>query len=164
MPRKRTQKATPAVIERLERTAHAIELRKSGATFAMIGDRFGVSAQSAHEMVMKGLRATLAEPAAELRALAVARLDQMLNAIWTAATNGDLQAQAGVLRLEERRAKLLELDAPKQIEDVRDVSGRQGEPAGEVEQDCQIASYPRCFSLTLARSANSTVWECQRAH
>jgi hypothetical protein len=43
----------------------------------------------------------------------------MLNAIWTAATNGDLQAQAGVLRLEERRAKLLGLDAPKQIEDVR---------------------------------------------
>jgi hypothetical protein len=46
----------------------------------------------------------------------------MLNAIWTAATNGDLQAQAGVLRLEERRAKLLGLDAPKQIEDVREVS------------------------------------------
>src|SRR5580658_7026930 len=122
MPRKKTQKATPAVIERLERTAQAIELRKSGATFARIGDHFGVSAQSAHEMVMKGLKATLAEPAAEHRALAVQRLDHMLNAIWTAATNGDLQAQAGVLRLEERRAKLLGLDAPKQIEDVRDVS------------------------------------------
>ena len=39
MPRKRTQKATQAVIERLKRTAQAIELRKSGATFAMIGDR-----------------------------------------------------------------------------------------------------------------------------
>ena len=123
MPRKKTQKATPAVIERLERTAQAIELRKSGATFARIGDHFGVSAQSAHEMVMKGLKATLAEPAAEHRALAVQRLDHMLNAIWPAATNGDLQAQAGVLRLEERRAKLLGLDAPnKQIEDVRDVS------------------------------------------
>jgi hypothetical protein len=123
MPRKKTQKATPAVIERLERTAQAIELRKSGATFARIGDHFGVSAQSAHEMVMKGLKATLAEPAAEHRALAVQRLDHMLNAIWTAATNGDLQAQAGVLRLEERRAKLLGLDAPnKQIEDVRGVS------------------------------------------
>jgi hypothetical protein len=122
MPRKKTQKATPAVIERLERTAQAIELRKSGATFAKIGDHFGVSAQSAHEMVTKGLKATLAEPAAEHRALAVQRLDHMLNAIWTAATNGDLQAQAGVLRLEERRAKLLGLDAPKQIEDVRDVS------------------------------------------
>jgi hypothetical protein len=39
MPRKKTQKATPA-----------------------IGDHFGVSAQSAHEMVTKGLKATLAEP------------------------------------------------------------------------------------------------------
>ena len=89
MPRKKTQKATPAAIERLERTAQAIELRKSGATFARIGDHFGVSAQSAHEMVMKGLKATLAEPAAEHRALAVQRLDHMLNAIWPAATNGD---------------------------------------------------------------------------
>jgi hypothetical protein len=49
---------------------------------------------------MKGLKATLAEPAAELRALAVERLDHMLAAIWPAATKGDLQAQAGVLRLE----------------------------------------------------------------
>jgi hypothetical protein len=111
MPRKRAQKATPVVIERLERTAQAIELRKSGATFAMIGDRFGVSAPSASEIVMKGLKATLAEPAAELRALAVQHLDHMLNEIWTAATNGNLQAQAGVLRLEERRAKLLGLEA-----------------------------------------------------
>src|ERR1700722_16528468 len=75
MPRTKTQKATPAVIQPLGRTAQAIELRKSGATFARIGDHFGVSAQSAHEMVMKGLKATLAEPAAEPRALAVQRLE-----------------------------------------------------------------------------------------
>jgi hypothetical protein len=122
MPRKRSQKATRAIIESAERTAKAIELRKSGATFKMIGDHFGMSAQSAHEMVMKGLKATLAEPAAELRALAVERLDHMLAAIWPAATKGDLQAQAGVLRLEERRAKLLGLDARQQIADVPDLS------------------------------------------
>src|SRR5271169_3049953 len=107
MPRKRTQKATVAIIESAERTAKAIELRKSGATFKKIGDHFGISAQSAHEMVTKGLKATLAEPAAELRPLAVARLDHMLAAIWKAASNGDLRAQAMVLRIEERRAKLL---------------------------------------------------------
>jgi hypothetical protein len=65
-PRRAGQQGRLAVIEPLERTAEAIDLRKSGATFAMIGDRLGVSAQSAHEMVMKGLKATLAEPAAEL--------------------------------------------------------------------------------------------------
>jgi hypothetical protein len=47
-----------------ERTAEAIELRKSGATFKMIGHHIGISAQSAHEMVTMGL-----EPAAKLRAL-----------------------------------------------------------------------------------------------
>ena len=59
-----TQKATGAIIESAERTAKAIELRKSGATFKKIGDHFGISAQSAHEMVTMGL-----EPAAKLRAL-----------------------------------------------------------------------------------------------
>jgi len=94
------------------------ELRKSGATFKKIGDHFGISAQSAHEMVTKGLKATLAEPAAELRALAVERLDHMLAAIWKAASNGDLRAQAMVLRIEERRAKLLGLDATQRLEEV----------------------------------------------
>jgi hypothetical protein len=122
VPRKRTQIATPAIIESLERTGEAIELRKAGATFAMIGDYFGISAQAAHAMVVKGLKATLAEPAAELRALAVERLDHMLSAIWGAATNGDLYAQAGVLRLEERRAKLLGLDTPQRIEEVGEVA------------------------------------------
>ena len=117
MPRKRTQKATVAIIESAERTAKAIELRKSGATFKKIGDHFGISAQSAHEMVTKGLKATLAEPAAELRALAVERLDHMLAAIWKAASNGDLRAQAMVLRIEERRATLLGLDARHAVGD-----------------------------------------------
>jgi hypothetical protein len=93
----------------------------------MIGEHFGITAPSAHAMVMKGLEATLAEPAAELRALAVERLDHMLAAIWTAATNGDLAAQAGVLRLEERRAKLLGLDAPTKIEDVGEVADAKAE-------------------------------------
>src|SRR5271155_4450406 len=154
MPRKKTQKATPAVIERLERTAQAIELRNSGATFAMIGDHFGVSAQSAHEMVMKGLKATLAEPAAEHRALAVERLDHMLNAIWTAATNGDLQAQAGVLRLEERRGKLLGLDAPKQIEDERDVRDVSDAKASLLEKLNKMAG-------RIARKAESPLLENQ---
>jgi hypothetical protein len=55
----------------LSGSAQAIELRKSGATFAMIGNHFGVSAQSAREMVMKGLKAALSEPGGALRALAV---------------------------------------------------------------------------------------------
>jgi hypothetical protein len=128
------QKATKAHIESAERTGIALELRKSGATFKMIGDHFGVTAQSAHATVMRRLRATLAEPAAELRALELERLDHLLTAIWTAATSGDLQAQAGVLRIMDRRAKLLGLDAPQRIEDVIEVSDAKASLAAKLEK------------------------------
>jgi hypothetical protein len=49
----------------------------------MIGDHFGISAQSAHEMVTKGLRRRWPRPPPS-SALAVERLDHMLAAIWKA--------------------------------------------------------------------------------
>jgi hypothetical protein len=154
MPRKRTQKATGAIIESAERTAKAIELRKSGATFKKIGDHFGISAQSAHEMVTKGLKATLAEPAAELRALAVERLDHMLAAIWKAASNGDLRAQAMVLRIEERRAKLLGLDATQRLEEVAPAEDVKASLLAKLNKNLAVAAITLWNTVYLGRAVD----------
>ena len=124
------QKATPKIIASAERVARALELRKAGNKFADIGKDLGITPQGAHKLVMEGLRNTVAEPAQELRVLEFERLDHMLSAIWPKATEGDLQAQAGVLRLMERRARLLGIDAAQRAE----VSGPDGGPVlvGEV--------------------------------
>jgi hypothetical protein len=55
--------------------------------------------------------------------LAVVRLDQMLQAIWPGVLKGDPQTIALALRIEERRAKLLGLDAPER----REVTGAGGQ-------------------------------------
>jgi len=50
-----------------------------------------------------------------LRALELLRLDELLNALWDTAIAGDLKAVDRVLKVMERRAKLLGLDAPFEI-------------------------------------------------
>ena len=101
-----------------ERRARALELRKSGATFEEIGAEIGISAQAAHKVVWRALTDmnTLAEgEAAELRGLELARLDALLAAVWTEATSGNLPAVDRALKIGERRARLLGLDAPAKV-------------------------------------------------
>lgn len=108
--------ASPRRINVAEKQRQALELRKAGASYAMIAERLGYENKgSAYRAVMTALDRTLREPADELRELEVARLDALLLALWPQATRGDLGAIDRVLRLMERRAKLLGLDAPTQV-------------------------------------------------
>ena len=54
-----------------ERAARALELRKGGATYEMIGQDLGVSTVRAFQIVNEALKALVAEPAAEVRKLEV---------------------------------------------------------------------------------------------
>lgn len=104
-------KATsPATIEAAERKARALRLRKQGKTFEEIGGELGISRQSAHKLVSSALKALPAEPAAELAALELERLDAMTAAVWPRAIAGDLPAVDRALRISERRAKLCGID------------------------------------------------------
>lgn len=57
----------------------------------------------------------LLRPAEEVRTLEVARLDAMLLALWPQVKQGNQGAIEKALKVEERRAKLLGLDAPAKI-------------------------------------------------
>ena len=70
------------------------------------------------------LKATLREPADEVRDLEVARLDAMLLPLWRRVQQGDERAVDRALKIMERRARLLGLDAPSKSEQ----SGSDGEP------------------------------------
>jgi anti-sigma factor RsiW len=85
--KKKAVRATPRSIESAERTARALELRKGGATYAMIGADLGVSEARAHQIVNDALTAIVAEPAEKVRKLEIERLDHMLSVIWPTATN-----------------------------------------------------------------------------
>ena len=99
----------------VERRARALQLRKEGASFDDIAAELGMSRSAAHKTVQRGLveLTALAKGEAEgLRALELARLDELQRSIWPEATGGNLPAMDRLLKIMERRTRLLGLDAP----------------------------------------------------
>jgi hypothetical protein len=105
------------------RRIDALNMRKAGASYRAIGRKLGVSEAQAFRDVQTCLAELAAEQkqsAEELRQMELERLDAMLLANWSRAMGSekvpaDLKAQDRILRIMERRAKLLGLDAPTKI-------------------------------------------------
>lgn len=109
--------ASPRRIEAAEKRARALELRKAGATYDQIARQVGFSERgAAYRAVQTALLEITQEPAQEVRQLELERLDAMLLGLWPAARKGKEGAVDRVLRIMERRAKLLGLDAPVKAE------------------------------------------------
>lgn len=105
-----------------ERRAMALELRKAGGSYRQIAETLlgeegipkGYSPQLAHKDVtdeLIRLREQSAETAVQVLDLELARLDAMTAAIWPQAEKGDQFAIDRVLKIQDRRAKYLGLDA-----------------------------------------------------
>jgi len=111
------------------RRKNALQLHVEGHTFAVIGQRLGVSRQRAHKMVSD----ELAEAAKERSALAakaldtdLERVDFVLRSLAPKVTRGDDKAASAYLRALARRAALLGLDAPTRTDAT--LSGPDGAP------------------------------------
>lgn len=98
--------------EQLAREQHVLELRRAGLSFERIADEVGIPGgrSDAHKIYRRAMSRTLQEPAAEIRQLEADRLDRLQVAVWTKALSGNLNAVDRVLRLMDRRARLLGLD------------------------------------------------------
>jgi len=123
-----------------ERDAEAARLRSRGLSYEAIGRELGLDKGNAYHAVQRALEATVAEPAAEVRQLELARLDDMYMAVMKVleaqhftVSNGKLiyhpetggpllddapvlQAVDRLLKIQERRARLLGLDAATKTE------------------------------------------------
>lgn len=107
----------PQKIKEQERIAQAVELRKTGITFARIADVLGyASASSAYNAVMGAIRKMVREPTEELIALEEERLDALFAAAYPQAKRGVMTAIDRCLKIMERRAKLKGLDMPSKID------------------------------------------------
>ena len=119
MPRKTRVSRVRTVAARV-RGQQAIKLRMAGATLDDIAKQLDFkSAAGAYKSVMRELQATsqdMGEGAEAVRQLELKRLDQMQFPLWPQVLAGDVAATTTALRIQERRASLLGLDAPKQIE------------------------------------------------
>jgi hypothetical protein len=102
-----------------QRERDAIRYRLAGATYADIAEKLGVSEVGAYKIVKRVLEREAKETAErgqEIRSVEVKRLDALLVMSWKRAAQGDLGAVDRILRIMERRARLLGLDSPERIE------------------------------------------------
>jgi transposase len=99
-----------------ELEAECLRLRRDGLTHREIAARLGVAPATAYRRVRHALdqiNERNVEDAGTLRALEMLRLDELQNAIWQRAIDGDGKALDRILAIMARRAKLLGLDAPQ---------------------------------------------------
>lgn len=95
----------------------ALGMRRAGLTYDEIARNLGYShASAARKAVQRGLKRTLQDDADATRQLEADRLDRLQAGVWTAAAGGDVQALDRVLKIMDRRAKLLGLDVPAKHE------------------------------------------------
>lgn len=102
----------------LDRQAKALELRRMGKGYTEIARALGIGRSQAHRLVQASLaeaKAQIFTAAADLRAVELSRLDAMLAGLWPDARKGSFGAIDRVLKVMERRAKLLGLDAPLRL-------------------------------------------------
>lgn len=93
----------------------ALALRRRGRSYRKIADELGVSLTTAHRYVtteLERLAKECGEEAAIVRQMELDRLDVALDALADRIEQGDDRAVATMLRIQERRAKLLGLDSP----------------------------------------------------
>jgi hypothetical protein len=152
--RGRGQAATSAArLASLDKARRALLLRTAGASFEQIAQALGYASRSgAYFAVEQALRRTLREPAAAVRQLALLRLDEMLRGLWPAITRGDVAAVGTGLRILERQAKYLGLDAPLRV-DIEQTVRQMARDAGIDESD----------ALAAVREAERYLHEASRA-
>ena len=101
-----------------ERAARALDLRITGATYRQIAQALHVNEKTAYYDVqdeLGRLDALTRQQAERLRDLEMRRLDQLTVALASGIRAGEPRAVLAAVRLMERRAKLLGLDAPLQV-------------------------------------------------
>lgn len=130
----------------VERQRAALELRKAGKSYEAIARELGYGGpSSAHNAVKAALRKTLQEPADDLRALEVARMDAMLDGLWPKVLAGNPRAVEVAIKVLERRARLLGLDAPQKInieQVIAETADRYGlTPDERAELQASVATF-----------------------
>lgn len=131
----------------LHRQQRAVELRRAGCSYREIGKAIGIGTTSAHRLVSQAVaeaRNAVADDVNEMRALELSRLDALLGGLWADARRGHLGAIDRVLKIMERRAKLLGLDAPARV-------SRAAVARDEVERDPTSYIVPVPVTLSIEK-------------
>ena len=122
MPRTNVGAAAKSSVRRIrttEKTLRALELRKRGLNYTQIGKKLGCHRSTACRYVLselENLADKCREEAAHVRDLELQRLDALYLVAYAEVEEGNVPAIDRCLRIMERRAKLLGLDAAQKVD------------------------------------------------
>lgn len=120
-----------------ERRRKALALRRAGATYDQIAEALEVSVARARSYVDEAIEAInkeIGESAAEVRTIEAERLDEMMRILWPKVREGNLKAMDRVMRIMERRSRLLGLDAPQEHHHSGEVQHQLGVERADVAE------------------------------
>lgn len=127
-----TARTNKARLEAAHKRRRAVEMRRYGCSYTEIASALGCARSTAFGYVSKEIEKLSREAAEDAKLYCVLeceRLDALQVSIWGRAMNGDLKAIQTVLRIMERRAKLLGLDAPTKVASTTP-DGEEAAPPG----------------------------------
>jgi hypothetical protein len=109
-------KGQPPKPDTVAKEQEIVKLRRGGLTWDLIGERVKLSPSGAQKAYDRSLARVIADDVRAIRNLETERLDLAQSAIWGKVLQGDNPSIANLLRIMERRAKLLGLDQPTRIQ------------------------------------------------
>ena len=103
--------------ELVDKEIKVLELRRAGLTWQRIAEETGYADHTgAYAAYKRAIKRTMQQPADELREAELDRIDRLQLALWPKAMQGDNASVNTIVRLMERRARLLGLDLPIKIQ------------------------------------------------
>lgn len=121
-----------------EQTARAYELKLRGASYRRIAQEMGISLGKAHNLVKQAIAERVDPLVEEYRGLELDKLEDAEAKLWVQIENGSprqLPRNIEVLiKLSERRSKLLGMDAPERKEIEAVIEERAPEVLALIEQ------------------------------
>lgn len=110
MAKARPSRITPEVVQR---EADVLRLRRAGLTFDLIAKQLGYAhASGAQKAYANACKRIVYSEVEEIRKEEQDRLDIAQSAIWAGVQRGDIPSVTTLIRIMERRARLLGLDMP----------------------------------------------------
>ena len=143
--------------DRAERTRKALEMRKTGATYDVIARTLRLANRGvAFNLVRDAIAAITKEPAEDVLAMELERLDALMVAHWNTA-KVDPRSAALVLQILDRRARYLGLDAPQRIETDVNLAAEQHDVLSK-----SLALLPEAKRAEIIQSLSPTELEALR--
>lgn len=152
-----TSKTSKRNVQAAQRREEAWKLRRAGWSLQQIATELGVSKSAVHKMIIGQLeesQATVSELARIERELQLERLDVLWNSLYSDAIAPQASALAGgrlaiidrLLKIAERRAKLLGLDAPTKMMEGSPDDSEKYNPYENMTQEQRLARLREVFA------------------